>query len=188
MAQFKTKKLSSIASIRAGEPLNRIRHTDDPPYIYTVFSSDISDLQLIESPNKLSVLTTSDIIISTMQKKAYLMELNDSNAIASTNYIIVTPKPELDSEFFLWWFNESNDAARQKELLKQGSSLTRLSISALKNIAVPLLPIERQRQIGKFYATQFSLQQLLERKATLSRRLTNGLLNQQIAKEHNHAK
>lgn len=187
MEHIPIRKLKSVAIIRAGEPLNRINANTNNGHKYEVFTLDPTAKQTIITDEVLQPITTSDLILSTVQKRLYEFPDNQPDTIAGLNYVMVTPAASIDRDYLLWWFNESIDAAKQRSLLEQGSSLTRITLSMLKEFTIPLPSLEHQRLIGKIYRTTRRLHGLLAERAELTTQLTNACLNKQIERTNYYA-
>lgn len=184
MVSISIRKLKSVTNIRAGEPINRISSNTNNGHKYDVFTLDPAAKQTIITSDILQPITTSDLILSTIQKRLYEFPDNQPDTIAGLNYVMVTPTESVDRNYLLWWFNESTDAARQRSLLEQGSSLTRITLAMLKEFTIPLPSLESQRIIGKTYLTTRRLHDLLAQRAELTTQLTNAYLNKQIERTH----
>ena len=87
------------------------------------------------------------------------------------NFIKVLFKDSsLDKSYFTYLYNNHSIIKKQKEKEMQGTGLVvRIPIRSLSKLLIPVVPIEKQRQIGQLYRKMLHLQDelLLEKGVNL---------------------
>ena len=148
-------ELRQVADVILGILVSREKK-ESGIYKYQLFSFDDYDkgdnqYTLIEAneffANKL--VMKDDIIFRLVcpNKMIYIDKEFDNLLISSQVCIIRAKKDMLDSKF-LKWYLESEMGKEQLLLNATGSSIKKISISALKQVKVPLISLEKQKKIG----------------------------------------
>lgn len=155
-------KLGDIIDIKVG--LNSSRLTTDDVrqqagYTYDDLQVDLgsglSDQVNLEIVTSLVGSQTSAIISATNRAKV----LNQNFARINMDATIIDPY------YLCYLLNESHDIMRQKETLKQGSTLPKITPQIIKELQVSLPPIEQQQKIGRIYYLANQQYQLMQQNA-----------------------
>lgn len=176
-------KLKNIASIYSGLSFReKIIHNPEGDVGVVQMRDLISEYTEIDSElDKISdngikpkyFLDSGDILIVSKgaNNHAILFDSFPIKAIASASFFTVKIKSDIISPEYLHWY--LNHPLAQNELKKQqsGTYTPSLKITALQDLEISLLPIEKQRKVGKLHQLHLrekKLQnQLIENKQTL---------------------
>lgn len=89
------------------------------------------------------------IIIHLLSQRVASIPSNYKGLLIPSNFVSINFKEPVDAKFVEWYFNEHAEVRRQFKLATQGSSVSSLSISMLREMEVSLPPIQLQTRIGK---------------------------------------
>ena len=103
-----------------------------------------------------------------------IADSNKDKFISQVFSIMKVNTEKLNPWYLCYLLNESDIIARQCNVLLQGSVIARLSAYQLKQMQIPLPPVEEQERIGKLYSTAL-YQYYLE--TTISGKKLQGILS-----------
>lgn len=95
-----------------------------------------------------------DVVVGLSSGKAIVIESNRVDKLILSNLAIIriNDMSEVDPYYLCWFINNNTAALKQLKKLKQATSaVSIIPLSMLKNFEITLLPIEKQRTIGKIY-------------------------------------
>lgn len=95
-----------------------------------------------------------DVVVGLSSGKAIVIESNRVEKLILSNLAIIriNDMSEVDPYYLCWFINNNTAALKQLKKLKQATSaVSIIPLSMLKNFEITLLPIEKQRTIGKIY-------------------------------------
>ena len=101
---------------------------------------------------------TSATIVSDENKDKFISQVFSIMKIDTT---------KLNPWYLCYLLNESDIVAKQCSVLLQGSVITRLSAHQLKQMKIPVIPMNEQEKLGRLYATALYQHYLETRKADL---------------------
>ena len=105
-------------------------------------------------------------------------------AIFASFLIRLNPNTSIDP-FYIWLFSRSQDYWQQAKSLMTGSGQPQFNANKLKQIKIPLPPLEIQKQIvAKLSAVQNYKKQLLEQKAKLKELFDSALSKSMTQRPH----
>lgn len=107
------------------------------------------------------------VVVHLLSQRAATIPLIYENLLIPSNFVIIDFQQQVDSKFFEWHFNEHAEFKRQLKLATQGTSVSALSISMLREIEVLLPPIELQTKIGRIVQTIQQKKKLMEERIEL---------------------
>lgn len=160
-------------------------------YDQSSFESDYSheDGFVVEEASKKNnnflSLDKGDVVISNSMQLATIVGERNVGKVLSLNFTKVEFfSKELDKQYFLYLFNEYSDVKRQKERKLQGTgSVLRIPLKVLNEISIPVLPLEKQKQIGLIYTERLKLQSKLGKYSELLEQFTSSLIEKSIGGE-----
>ena len=103
---------------------------------------------------------TQSLILNTQTQKLALLPVKHSGLLLTNNFLKIQFHAPVDLAFFEWYFNEHPSIQKQLAVMSEGSVVSSLKLSHLKELFVELPPLEKQQIIGQ-------IAQLKRRKETL---------------------
>lgn len=119
---------------------------------------------------------TTSLVLHTQAKKVALLPEKYSGLLLTNNFLKLRLHETVDLAFFEWYFNEHPDIHKQLTVMSEGSSVTLLKLSHLKELGIELPTLEKQKIIGR-------IAQLKRRKEVLQLeriKLQHQLIQQQL--------
>ncbi|AKL78464.1 restriction endonuclease subunit S [Bacillus velezensis] len=92
---------------------------------------------------------TNSLILHTHTQKVALLPEKYSGLLLTNNFIKIQLTGNADASFFEWYFNEHPAIQKQLSVLSEGTVISLLKLSHLKNLEIDLPPIQKQITIGK---------------------------------------
>ncbi|SDZ59838.1 Type I restriction modification DNA specificity domain-containing protein [Evansella caseinilytica] len=92
---------------------------------------------------------TFSLILHTHTQKVALLPEKYSGLLLTNNFIKIELTSGVDADFFQWYFNEHPSIQKQLSVLSEGTVISLLKLSHLKDLDIDLPPIEKQIIIGK---------------------------------------
>lgn len=117
------------------------------------------------------------IVIHLLSQRVASIPLIYEELLIPSNFVVVDFHQQVDSNFVAWYFNEHVKMRKQFKLATQGSSVSSLSISMLREVAVKLPPIKVQMRIGKIVQAVQQKKRLMEERIELEEQYINELLS-----------
>ena len=132
-------------------------------------------------------LNEGDVIISNSLQLATMVGEANAGKVPSINFTKVDFKDsEIDKQYFVYLFNKYSEVARQKEREVQGNIILKIPIRALNELKVPIVPMEKQKKIGRIYTDTHKLQSKINKYSQLIEQFTNGVLEETLKEDKNH--
>lgn len=157
--------LGDAADIVSGYNVVRFSEEDqERKYANADFEHDFYRMKLADPANpiiyrqSLTAHTMSAAIISDENKEKFISQVFSIMNIKTT---------QLNAWYLCYLLNESDVVAKQCNVLLQGSVIARLSAHQLKQIRIPLPPIEAQEKLGRLYVTALYQHYLEVTKSTM---------------------
>lgn len=128
------------------QELNYIANVSDdfPIAKYLTVQSDKADSYVFTQ--------AGDVLVGLSTGKAIVIEPKKSGKLVLSNMAIVRIKDinKVDPYYLCWYINNNKSALKELNKLKQATAATSvIPLSMLKSFEIVLLPIEKQRLIGK---------------------------------------
>ena len=92
---------------------------------------------------------TNSLILHTHTQKVALLPDKYSGLLLTNNFIKIQMTGNIDAAFFEWYFNEHPSIQKQLSVLSEGTVISLLKLSHLKDLEIDLPPIQKQITIGK---------------------------------------
>lgn len=92
---------------------------------------------------------TVSLILHTHTQKIALLPEKYSGLLLTNNFIKIELTSDVDAAFFEWYFNEHPSIQKQLAVLSEGTVISLLKLSHLKDLEIDLPPIQKQIAIGK---------------------------------------
>ncbi|MFP7345822.1 restriction endonuclease subunit S [Bacillus safensis] len=92
---------------------------------------------------------TVSLILHTHTQKIALLPEKYSGLLLTNNFIKIKLTSDVDAAFFEWYFNEHPSIQKQLSVLSEGTVISLLKLSHLKDLEIDLPPIQKQIIIGK---------------------------------------
>ena len=131
------------------------------------------------------ILHEGDVIISSSMQKAVIVSKENNGKLMTLNFIKVLFKDSsLDKAYFTYLYNNHSMIKKQKEKEMQGTGLVvRIPIKSLSRLLIPIVPLEKQRQIGQLYRKMLRLQDELDQYRLLLEKGVNLFLEDVLKEE-----
>lgn len=164
--------LGEVADIVSGYNVARLSEADqDRKYSNADFEHDFYQMKLASPSNP--IIYRQSMAEHNMSA-TIIADDNQDKFISQVFSIMKVNTEKLNPWYLCYLLNESDIIARQCNVLLQGSVIARLSAYQLKQMQIPLPPVEEQERIGKLYATAL-YQYYLE--TTISGKKLQGILS-----------
>ena len=114
--------------------------------------SNEKNVEITVSKEKLDaqLLTdTESLVLHTQAKKVVLLPEKYSGLLLTNNYMKIHLHQSVDLAFFEWYFNEHPSIQKQLAIMSEGSVVSSLKLSHLKELEIELPPLEKQKIIGR---------------------------------------
>lgn len=163
---MKLEQLSDIVSFTIGKNPTRIK---EPELILYSLEDFENDLYGITKPSN-----KSECIINLIKSKVAPVSVDNKDKCITSNFLKCEFNEQiLDKWYFCYQFNEGKSLEQQIGRYHQGStvSVKKLNIKSIGELKIPVLDIEKQRQIGRLYRQSIIQKDLLERQAANINRL-----------------
>jgi restriction endonuclease S subunit len=92
---------------------------------------------------------TASLILHTHTQKIALLPEKYSGLLLTNNFIKIELTSDVNAAFFEWYFNEHPSIQKQLSVLSEGTVISLLKLSNLKDLEIDLPPIQKQIIIGK---------------------------------------
>lgn len=126
-------------------------------------------------------LTAGDVVINNTTQLATIVTKRNEHKFLSLNFTKVEfTNQELDPRYFIYLFNSYIDVKKQKAREAQGNTILKITIKAMEQLLIPLVPITEQNKIGLVYVTTLTLQGQLTQYAKLLQQFTNIILTENL--------
>lgn len=181
--------LATLADIRTGLTLrgpDASRRTDEEG-LHLLRISDITEDGRLEIENthlvdralgenpRYRVLPNDLLIANRGARMTAALVPEGLEAVASGQLFIVRPHSDLVSPAYLHWFLNLHSTQEQLRSQARGSYVKTLSISVVKNLKIPILPVETQHKVCKLAALAYQERDLLARIAEQRQLLVQGI-------------
>ncbi|CUR64582.1 restriction endonuclease subunit S [Leuconostoc gasicomitatum] len=191
------QKISELFSIKGGSPQVRIKVSKDfDAHRYIFYNQnhllqDISQSEELENniveksiktKDMVEILTKNDLIISLISATGTKVSAQHQGYLISQNYVKLVPIDEnvIDKNYLAYMLNESQVVKKQLYRQLQGSNFVKVTIAILKTLEIPMVSIEKQRQIGQLYVDSSRLSTLRKRVEVGKTHLMNEIIEKKI--------
>ena len=158
---WQVKKLGEMGEFKLGKGISKNKLQEDGisciiyGEIYTIYNYYIDKLNSkvsIEVAKNSTDISCGDILFASSGETAEdigkaVMYVGNDKAVAGGDIIIFSPKKEIKTIFYSFLLN-FNYINKEKYEKAQGHSVVHLYSSHLKEISIPILPLEEQKKIA----------------------------------------
>lgn len=157
-------KLEDVFIITTGYIRSRVKEDDnsidtlvytkeyfDSDMKYNSFKNKIDDDYIKLDPNKYPVTNEGDIIVDSLSQKAAVVKKEHEGMFVAFNYFILRPKIKINKDYFVSWFNLSNEVKNQLNITLQGTIIKKLTLRQLKELEITMPNKEKQLLLGSLY-------------------------------------
>lgn len=193
-------KIDAIGKVIHGATLSRIEAKADEEFnTYTVLtlqdlSRETGQYSIKEEMQKANICknkfdsnyiskVNTVVIGLTSYKAIVISETHKNKLITSNSAIIDFDEEKIDPFYFTWYFNEHSEIKKQLTVAMQGSIVRALSVQMLRELEVPIPPLDVQRKIGKIYKLRKTKGKLLFERNILENELYNQLMINKLKEE-----
>jgi restriction endonuclease S subunit len=189
---MKTKQLKEFVTFAPGINPTRVQYQFENElikfYDQSSFTEDYkhekisAEDEITSSEQNNQTLMVGDVVLSNSLQCATMVSTKNAGKVLSINFTkIAFDGEQLDKGYFLFLFNAYKNVKYQKEKKLQGSgSILRIPLQSLKEIVIPVIPIEEQRKIGTIYIKTLQLQSELSEYSKLMELFTNEILEKSV--------
>lgn len=183
-------KLGEVGNFISGINPSRVKRDIDVGFdnLYSQEMFDC-DYELRKGNKKLIILDDmqnyrlreNDVLIRSVSTKAILVSKDHAGAIYTANFIKADFDPEIIyNKYFIYIYNCNKAVAKQLTNNVQGTLLSRVTTSILKELDIPVPSLEVQKLIGDIYYETLKLKHLYKVKAELLELLVDTCLTKAI--------
>jgi restriction endonuclease S subunit len=100
------------------------------------------------------ILERDDLLLSKTGapfKAAVVADQNGADIVATSNMFIIKLKPKLANPYYVLAYLQSVEGLEQLASLSSGTSIPNLSLAKLKELRLPLRPMDEQRRFAAEY-------------------------------------
>lgn len=130
-----------------------------------------------ELKDKLRFTKEDMIVVHLLSQRVVSIPGMYKNLLIPSNFVVINFKQQVDSRFIAWYLNEHVDVKRQFMLATQGSSVSALSISMLREVKVSLPALDLQQKMGNIMQAVQQKNRLMEEKKELEEQYINQLFS-----------
>ncbi|WP_088321256.1 restriction endonuclease subunit S [Bacillus wiedmannii] len=125
---------------------------------------------------------TNSLILHSHTQKVALLPKKYSGLLLTNNFVKIQLNNDVDGAFFEWYFNEHPSIQKQLAVLSEGTVISLLKLSHLKNLEIDLPPMPEQIIIGKIAQLKKKKTSLMDAKNELQQLYIQQKLIQSITK------
>lgn len=114
---------------------------------------------------------TNSLVMHTFSQKVALLPEKYSGLMLTNNFVKITFKSQVDLYFIEWLINEHPTVQKQIALFSQGSIISSLKLTDIKDIELVLPSYKKQQTLGEIALLKRKKRQLLKEKIELEQQL-----------------
>lgn len=187
---MKDLKLKEIATVIQGVNFSRVETNENDPIAiekklltlkefnetlgipYRLVQEKKTSIWIQQSKcEKLTFTKEGMLVVHLLSQTAAMMPKRYEELLIPSNFVVLDFHRPVDAKFMEWYFNEHPFIQRQLMLSTQGTTVSALSISMLREIEVSLPPIEIQQIIGKTTGSFKKKKALVQERINLEEKL-----------------
>ncbi|KZE63728.1 restriction endonuclease subunit S [Fictibacillus phosphorivorans] len=150
---------------------------------YRISNEKNAEISVPKEKLTTQLLTDSkSLILHTHTQKIALLPEKYSGLLLTNNFIKIQLTSDVDQAFFEWYFNEHPSIQKQLRVLSEGTVISLLKLSHLKDLEIDLPPIQQQITIGKIAQLKKRKKSLIAEKSELQQLYIQRKLIQSITK------
>lgn len=127
------------------------------------------------------LLRPGDVILTLKSPfKVALISEKEKNSVANQNMVVMTPNPEIiRPEIFVEYLN-SEHGQKQIKSVAAGSIILSIPVSAIKNLKIPIPPMEIQEKIWGFLSSSYQYLEELDSERKSLTDIKNGVIRRYL--------
>jgi hypothetical protein len=193
-------KLENLGKVTHGVTLSRVKPKEGEEQVaYEIFTmQDLSKAMgqygidtekqeacvSIKKFDTNSLATKGIVIVGLTSCNAIVIDKKHIGKIITSNFAYIEfNHKKIDPYYFTWCFNEHPEIKRQLQIAIQGSKIRAIPVQMLRELIVPLPPLETQHRVGKVYALKKRKEKLLYEKNVLEEKLYRYLIVQKLKED-----
>lgn len=186
-------KIDNIGSVTHGVTLSRIQAKSYDDFdTYKVFTMqelshetgqysikyEIQEANICKNKFDSSYLSKKNmVVIGLTSYKAMVIDETHKEKLITSNFAIVEfDESKIDPFYFTWYFNEHPEIQKQLTIAMQGTIIRALSVQMLRELEVPMPPLDVQSKIGRMYKLRKRKEKLLFERNILENQLYKQLI------------
>ncbi|MBT2278610.1 restriction endonuclease subunit S [Priestia megaterium] len=114
---------------------------------------------------------TTSLVMHILSQKVALLPEKNSGLILTNNFVKIVFKDRVDLHFMEWFINEHPTIRKQITLFSQGSIISSLKLSNIKDIEFILPSYDKQQLLGSIAILKREKKQLLKERMLLEQQL-----------------
>lgn len=127
---------------------------------------------------------TASLILNVQSQKVALMPEKYSGLLLTNNFLKIQFNADVDLAFFEWYFNEHPFIQKQLAVMSEGSVISSLKLSHLKELSIELPSFQKQQIIGRIAQLKRYREILQTERMDLQRQFIQQQLVQSIEKNY----
>ena len=181
------KRLGDIAEIMAGIP----GFTDKGKFKYRVVQpnsfTDTGEMNAVEVQKRddeiseRQLLTSGDILVKRLNPSfVHVVTIESVGMAVSQNLLVVRPGNEVDPYYLGYLLEQKEILGQVEHVTGSAAAIKAVSVKKLAGIAIPVIPLPAQREVGAIWKLSRKRKQLLNEYMTENDRLVSLLASQII--------
>ena len=181
------KRLGDIAEIMAGIP----GFTDKGKFKYKVVQpnsfTDTGEMNAVEVQKRddeiseRQLLTSGDILVKRLIPSfVHVVTIESVGMAVSQNLLVVRPGNEVDPYYLGYLLEQKEILGQVEHVTGSAAAIKAVSVKKLAGIAIPVIPLPAQREVGAIWKLSRKRKQLLNEYMTENDRLVSLLASQII--------
>ncbi|AVM25320.1 restriction endonuclease subunit S [Bacillus pumilus] len=160
--------LSSDVETSKVKPLSLKEFNETLGLAYRISNEKNAEITVFKEKLTPQLLTdTNSLILHTHTQKIVLLPTKYSGLLLTNNFIKIQLTSDVDEAFFEWYFNEHPFIQKQLAVLSEGTVISLLKLSYLKDLEIDLPPFQQQIIIGKIAQLKKKKESLMAEKSEL---------------------
>lgn len=181
------KRLGDIAEIMAGIP----GFTDKGKFKYRVVQpnsfTDTGEMNAVEVQKRddeiseRQLLTSGDILVKRLNPSfVHVVTIESVGMAVSQNLLVVRPGNEVDPYYLGYLLEQKEILGQVEHVTGSAAAIKAVSVKKLADIAIPVIPLPEQREVGAIWKLSRKRKQLLNEYMAENDRLLSLLASQII--------
>jgi len=144
--------ITGVATSRNVEGTYRYFYYQPNSFIESGEVVELSSIARKEPVSERQLVQIGDVLVKRLNPNfpLFVSELS-GESIVSTNLYIIRSKPDIVPEYLAFLFEQSSVLAQVSQLSGASSAIRAISAKKLMDITIPILPIEKQDLVGKWW-------------------------------------
>lgn len=101
--------------------------------------------------SKLKLASEKMVVVNLLSQKAVAIRKEHTGLLIPSNFVVIEWNEPFSPLYFEWYFNEHPFCRKQLLIVRQGTSISALSIQMLRELEIIMPSTDKQKLIGKMY-------------------------------------